>query len=682
MLMGSFGCKKTYQYGLMVLGLTVVNSVNAEQLNNTLACYSQSCLAEVTVTTATKTPRKLADVPIRTEVVTHKELISTHAKDLTEALRYVPGIQLKPIHGKTGYGVWLQGLDADRVLILVDGNPVSASTGSAVDTSQISVADIERIEVIKGAVSALYGTSAMGGVVNIITKQSKDPVSASLLLEGGSWGEQDIGKSPFNNRHLSAQGAINQEKFSVSLTGDIRESDGYQYDKNRFDTQGWAGHKANLSAKLQYRFSPDFELTLTPRVYQENISNVLGEFKPGIGDIAVDSRERAETRHLSAKLERTLDSGISWQLNTMLESFTDEVQKDVVVTNYIDNQRDSEINHKAISGQVNLPLGDSHLLTVGVQASADDMQVIKSTNNGTVQQRIVEVRKKSIHATELFAQNSWFVTEQFELLPGFRVHHDDDFGEHISPMVNGMWQVADNEYGQFNLRGGVGNGYRIPNLKERYYEFDHSELGYMVIGNPDLKPENSMSYQVSLEWVKPKLGRLELSAFRNDIKDLIQTSLDPDASAATNLSIYNYQNLSKARTQGFDLATTAYLTDNLKVDLSYGYLQAKDLETNSQLTGRPQNQIKVGVNWQTPLSGLDLALKGNFQSTQFEDSENTQQTPSFMTWDFKLNYQFHKDWTGFAGINNLSDVQKNFTQADSRPEEGRYSYVGIRWTYP
>ncbi|WFE69464.1 Plug domain-containing protein [Thiomicrospira sp. R3] len=103
------------------------------------ACIQSSCLSAIQVVSTTKTERSLADVPVRTEVVSAAQVERTHAKDLNEALKYVPGLQLRPIHGKSGYGIWLQGLDANRVLVLVDGHPVSASTGSAVDTTQVAV---------------------------------------------------------------------------------------------------------------------------------------------------------------------------------------------------------------------------------------------------------------------------------------------------------------------------------------------------------------------------------------------------------------------------------------------------------------------------------------------------------------------------------------------------------------
>ena len=138
------------------------------------------------VVTATRTEKALVDVPVRTEVVTRDQIERSHAQDLKQALEAVPGLMLKRIHGKSGYSVWLQGMDSDRVLVLLNGEPVSASTGSSVDLTQISATEIERIEIIKGASSALYGSAAMGGVINVISRRKEKPVSLSLTLDGGS----------------------------------------------------------------------------------------------------------------------------------------------------------------------------------------------------------------------------------------------------------------------------------------------------------------------------------------------------------------------------------------------------------------------------------------------------------------------------------------------------------------
>ena len=124
--------------------------------------FAQS-VGDTVVVTGTRTERLLRESPVYTEVITSEQIEKRHARDLKEALQYLPGIQLREIHGKSGYEVWIQGLNADRVLVLIDGLPVSPTTGSSVDVTQLSLLDVARVEVVKGATSAQYGSAAMGG---------------------------------------------------------------------------------------------------------------------------------------------------------------------------------------------------------------------------------------------------------------------------------------------------------------------------------------------------------------------------------------------------------------------------------------------------------------------------------------------------------------------------------------
>lgn len=142
---------KIHNYLLMSLVLTSVSNIGHAVTE-----------LDTLVVSATRVERALSDAPIRTEVVSRYELDKTHARSLKEALENVPGLQLREIHGKSGYEASLQGMSSDQLLILIDGMPLAASTGSSVDLSQYATLDIERIEIIKGAASAQYGSSAMG----------------------------------------------------------------------------------------------------------------------------------------------------------------------------------------------------------------------------------------------------------------------------------------------------------------------------------------------------------------------------------------------------------------------------------------------------------------------------------------------------------------------------------------
>ena len=643
-----------------------------------LDCINQNCLQKISVTTTTKTERALADVPIRTQVVNAEQVERIHAKDLNEALKYVPGLQLRPIHGKTGYGIWLQGLDANRVLVLVDGHPVSASTGSAVDTTQVAVTNIERIEIIKGAMSALYGTSAMGGVVNIITRKPDQGASASVMTSGGSFGEQNVASNPFAMRHLKAQWQLSRAQFDLGLLGDLRHSDGFSSNPNSYSTQGWAGSKANVGLQLGYRPTESTQIGFSPRRYQEDLLTKTTQRNPPFVN-QVEKVDLTTTDYLGLTLNHQFEQGSDLQVSLMQEQFAGETRQNTILTAFVDQQRNTDIDQKLASVQFNVPL-DHHLVTLGAQFSNQAMNVeqIKRATGAPIQ-RIVEVDNQNAQTQELFAQNSWFVNDQWELMPGLRLHHDQTFGEHLAPMLNGIYRQHTTS-GQVNWRLGLGNGYRVPDLKERYYLFDHSHLGYKVMGNAGLQPESSTSFQAGVEWLAQD-RRFELSLFRNEINNLIETDEDKAESAAQQLLIYRYRNFAEALTQGVELSGFLPLSSVLNLDVGYSFMQTKDRLTKKDLPRRPTHDLKLGLDWLSPQPGLVVSLKASFQSRQYENSDNTSQTPAFSVWDIKANYALNRQWLLFAGIDNLTSVQKDFTRADSRPEQPRYVYIGARWQY-
>ena len=183
---------------------------------------------ETVVVTGTRTERLSRESPVRTETVTADQIETLHARDLKEALQYLPGIQLREIHGKSGYEVWIQGLNADRVLVLVDGMPVSPTTGSSVDVTQLSLLEVEQVEVVKGATSALYGSAAMGGVVNIITRPIQKGVRGELALDGGTYGDQnpDGDATQPSTHHVRAAASAGGEQWRARIAADENASDG------------------------------------------------------------------------------------------------------------------------------------------------------------------------------------------------------------------------------------------------------------------------------------------------------------------------------------------------------------------------------------------------------------------------------------------------------------------------
>lgn len=231
------------------------------------------------------------------------------------------------------------------------------------------------------------------------------------------------------------------------------------------------------------------------------------------------------------------------------------------------------------------------------------------------------------------------------------------------------------------LRFALGKGYRVPTLKDRHFVFDHSALGYMVLGNPKLQPETSTSISLGVEIAKQGKFRSEVSLFHNTVKDLISTDKNDAKSAATGLDIFNYVNVGRTKTQGVDISTSYTVSPTLSGNLSYSYLKAIDLETDKHLTSRPAHQVKLKLNYKLPQYKADISLFGNYQSKEYVNSSNTITSPAYSTFDLKLNKEIRKGTKLFLGIDNLTDTHRNApsTGHDFRPTSGRFIYAGIRF---
>lgn len=675
--MNDLEVKKNYSLKPLYLAIGLVLSPQLSAAEQEVAKAEENTVLKPITVTTTKTERKLADVPVRTEVVTKEEIEKTHAKDLAEALRYVPGLQLEP-NLKNGQNVWIQGFDGERVLVLVDGNPVSPSLGSSVDVTQIAIGDIERIEIIKGAMSALYGSSAIGGVVNVITKEPEHKYHAKVDVSGGSWGDQNYSDGLTAKRYGQVDLATRQKDWYLQVIGQATDSDGYTTDKDDPQMEGWKGTKRNFSAKFNYQFDNDIELTLSPRIYREDVENSYESFSMATfqNELYV-KQDITDTNHLSGSVQQTLKNGDHWKIRAMIENYYNESITDQVGSSVVETNRETDTSHREVGFQYDLGLGESHLVTFGFDLKQDEMNV-DVLSNGTT--KTTEVDNKSYLSREAFIQDSWQATSKLEFLPGVRVTDDDDFGTNVSPMLSAIYRENNWLPGQVNIRAGVGKGYRAPNLKERYYVFDQGI--YKVLGNEDLEPETSTSFQAGVELLIPKGGQAGLNVFYNEIQDLIQYELDPSTQVLPfYFGDYIYQNVERASTKGVEVTFSKPMSYWLNVNAAYTYLDARDDDTGKFLTLRPEHQVKASLDFYLPLNAM-FTVKMNYESEQYADADNAAKSEGYTTWDLVLNQDLTQEWAWYAGINNMTDEQKDFTDStDQRPSEGRYIYAGLKWQW-
>ncbi|MFN4121556.1 TonB-dependent receptor plug domain-containing protein [Acidovorax sp.] len=626
------------------------------------------------VVTATRNKRAIDDAPVRTEVVTREEMERTHARTLKQALENVPGLQLREVLGKSGYELSLQGLSADQVLVLIDGLPITASTSSTVDLSQYLLADVERIEVIKGASSAQYGSSAMGGVVNVITRRMPAGFSGTATVDAGSYGHQnDSGKAArANNRHARFDLAGGGEQWRLGLSGDVVDDAGFGTQPSSYARQGDASRRQQLAARGEWRPHAQGRVWADVSRYTEDDTQRYHLFVPP-ANVPQRKREEITRDRVTGGAHWRLANGVRAQIKGVSERYDSRsagYSNEVLAT---DRRSRQQMQH--LGTQFDLPAWGRQMWMVGTdwhretlaQSSNGLSELGGAGTEGNVERT----------STELFVQNDILLSDTWEVLLGLRGQHDSDFGGHWAPKVSVRAHLLDAGGWRGTLRASLGQGYRVPNLKERHYLFDHSALGYRVIGNPNLQPESSTSLQLGGTLTRGENLALEVNAFHNRVRDLIQTDL-ANATVVNGIASYTYANVARARTRGVESSVRWQATPALALNAAYTYTHTRDDTTGLELTRRPRDIVRLGADWRVH-TATTLSLRLRHQSTELADTATRARAPAWSTVDVALNYRLNDAITLFAGVNNLTNRQRDFSNAsDFGPIAGRFVYLGAK----
>lgn len=629
-----------------------------------------SSLREVVIT-GTRSERDIQETPVRTEVVTREEIERTNASTLKQALENVPGLQMREVLGKSGYELSLQGMTADQVLVLIDGLPITASTGSTVDLSQYLLDDVERIEVVKGASSAQYGSSAMGGVVNVITRRQAAGFGGAASVDVGSYGKQnDSGRSfSANNRHGRFRVGGGGEQWRVTVSGDRLDDAGFGTDPNAYPRQGDANLRQQLAGRAEWLPSKSGRFWVEASQYKENDTQRYNQYVPPV-NVPQRKLENITRDRFAAGGNWRFANGLRAQVSGVDERYDSHspgYSNEVLATNRFSRQR---MQH--LSTQVDLPAWGRQLWTVGTDWHHE---TLAQTSNGQSELNTSGKAKRS--STELFVQNDVLLSDRWELLFGLRGQNDSDFGSHWAPKVSLRANLIDGQEWKGVFRASLGQGYRVPNLKERHYLFDHSALGYRVVGNPKLKPESSTSLQLGATLSRGERLSVDVNGFYNRVRDLIQTD-EANASVRDGITTYTYANVARARTSGVDTSVRWRASPALTLSAAHTFTSTRNETTGTDLTRRPRQIVRLGGDWRVQPSTV-LGLRLRHQSSELVDTVTRARSPAWTTVDLSVNHQIGRGVTLFAGINNVTNRQRSFSNAnDFGPIAGRYIYVGAR----
>lgn len=620
------------------------------------------------VVTGTRTAKLLSDSPVLVDVIDGKTIAKISHGTLAQALNYIPGVVVKR-SVKDGYNIQMQGFDGDHVLILIDGQPVVSPTGSSADLDQIPASNIAQIEVIRGAASVMYGSSAMGGVINIITHKTDEPM-LKLDYDVSQYQGNTIDNGDLN--HTIKLHAV--ESFSgwrTQLNALIIDDKGYDYDSTTISQDAASVEKKFITLST----NKAHEHIATSIKYQWLSDNKLRDSSaiPGQSEIIYYQTD-VEQQQIELGLKSTHNSKSPWQLNARYINHQE-------TSGQSNSLRDTSIVLAEINGQKVFQFNNIELVTGGV-IHADKLDQDKPKEN------VIEINNESRESLEAFVQGNW-VKSDYQVLAGMRSQYDSDFGWHSAFRLSTMTNFTLGE-GELQWRAGMGQSYRVPNLKERFYVFDHSALGYMVLGNQELEPEtaesisSSLTFNISLTDNFVDL-RSDISVHYSQTEDLIDSIIDIEKSAETGLSIYQYQNISSAKIHGFDIST-ALIFSQWKTQLNYSYLTSKD-ENNQRLLARPRHQVKFNLSYDIESYDIELIAYAVYQAEEaVPDNYKSVDKNQYTTVNFILNQTLTETLSWRISADNIFDEHKNPSANsqntfDIRPVSSRTISAGISYQF-
>lgn len=622
------------------------------------------------VVTGTRTPESMHRSTLPTGVVTQADARRRGATNVAEALSGELGLQVNPnSYGYLGSpsGVQMQGLDAERVLILQDGERVVGDVGGVVDLASFSLSGVERIEYVTGPSSSLYGAGALGGVVNIITAPpQEDGLSASTRLEART------------RRTYAAQGeaAYREGATWASANAAYHDAAGVRLFPDEPDLALPEITRSQLGLTLGVA-APRTEASFTARWSRDDAVGLQSQTVPNLRRFLIDTPSLTDRVLVRGTNRSRLSDNASLKASVSGQWFENRSAKDRH-DSPLDEHR--ERTHSLGSAEVSAALdGVSTTWLFGVRAEREAFvqQLAKHELQSGVVTRSeeTEVPKTELLSGALYAQFGYRPHPELTLMPGLRLEYYDRFGDVWAPRLAAAYRPTP----EFSFRVAGGRGFRAPNAKEFGFFFDHSFIGYRVIGNDALKPEVSWGLSGDVTWAPtfwPRT-RVRLAVFSNWISNLIGTEFVNQSEVG--IDDYSYINVGRARTAGGEASLGVNVWPTLRAEVGYAYLYTRNEDTGVPLESRPPHTVLTSVVYQ-PTPGLELMLRQRTVSSAYLTPELN--TPPFSILDTRAACHVMASTEVYVALLNALGAQDAPVRpGDQRPVVGRTVLVGVHATF-
>ncbi|MCE9990751.1 catecholate siderophore receptor CirA [Enterobacter asburiae] len=624
------------------------------------------------VVTAAATEQNLKDAPASISVITQEDLQRKPVQNLKDVLQDVPGVQLTN-EGDNRKGVSIRGLDSSYTLILVDGKRVNSRNAvfrhNDFDLNWVPVDAIERIEVVRGPMSSLYGSDALGGVVNIITKKIGQKWTGTLSADSTLQEHRDRGDT-YNGQFytsgplvdgvlgLKAYGSLSkrekddQQKSSTSATGETPRIEGF----------------TSRDANVEFAWTPTED----------------HDFTAGYG---FDRQDRDSDSLDQNRMERqnySLSHNGRWGVgNSELKFYGEKVDnKNPGNAGTITSESNS------LDGKYVLPLGEiNQMLTFGGEWRHDKLKDPVNLTGGNSS-------NTSASQYALFLEDEWRIFEPLALTTGIRMDDHETYGDHWSPRAYLVYNATDT----LTVKGGWATAFKAPSLLQLSPDWVTGSCrgACEIVGNPDLKPETSESFELGL-YYSGEEGWLEgvqasITTFQNDVDDRISISRTANVNQAQSYPnyvglnadgepIFRYYNVNKARIRGVETELKFPIAEDWKMTLNYTYNDGRDISNggNKPLSELPFHTANGTLDWQATQE-WSFYVQGNYTGEKRALTSGEATPGGYVVWNTGAAWQATKSVKLRAGVQNLLD--KDLSRDDySYTEDGRRYFVGVNYQF-
>lgn len=631
------------------------------------------------VVTATGFAQKIQNAPASISVISKQQIEDKAYRDVTDALRDVPGVVVTG--GASSSDISIRGMASQYTLFLVDGKRISTrSTRPNSDNSGIEqgwlppLESIERIEVIRGPMSSLYGSDAMGGVINVITKKVSNTKSWTGSVHGDATFQENRDSGDLYQTNAYASGPLIDGLLGVKVSGLFSRR---QEDRivNGYNEQRMRNGAVTLNVTPDDK--NDFDLDIARELQDRNSTPGMSTAAEVCRGATCTPNEKSETRYEHTTYALTH------------HGYYDDFNSTSYIQQEISNNPEREMKawNTTFNTQNQIFLGD-HTLTVGGQYRYEKLR-----DNGNQLEAAQGLNKLTRWSWALFSEDEWAMTDSFTLTAGLRMDKDENYGTNWTPRGYGVWHLND----QWTLKGGVSAGYKAPELRQSSASWGQvtggGRLDGIIVGNPDLKPEKSLSEEIALLWDNGDNLNAGVTLFNTDFKDKITEVRRCNSSADPACQIGNHRydfvsdrvNVDKANMRGVESTFGWEMVKDLNLTANYTFTESE--QKSGQFSGKPLNKMpkhmfNTTLDWQaTPDVGFWSRLNLRGKSSEYlSRTAMAQGTPSYTQVDVGLRYHAAKDLLLTAGVYNVFDKQIDYATYDTILDGRRYT-LGLTYNF-